>query len=81
MVKETGCPVCCNKLDAATAMHEPAEPTPGDLTVCIYCASFLQFTDDLDVRPLTESQVGELPDYARIDLQRVRRAILATRKP
>lgn len=72
------CPVCDAKLDAATSVGDgECAPDPTDsLTVCAYCASFLQLTNDYDLRLLTLEQIGELPDVTRIELQRIRRAIL-----
>lgn len=37
------CPLCDHRLDAASALDSDAAPTPGDLTVCISCASPLVF--------------------------------------
>jgi hypothetical protein len=52
-----------------------AVPEPGDMSVCIGCASFLQFNDDLTVRLMTDADVAELPDDIRIQAMRARRVI------
>lgn len=37
------CPYCEARLDAASHTTEKIAPKPGDLTVCMYCASVLVF--------------------------------------
>ena len=76
-IQPSNCPVCLKQFDAATSPFGDSAPTPGDLTVCIYCASFLIFEQDLRLRLMTEQEIGELPDEARIQIMRVRRAIKA----
>lgn len=41
------CPRCGKNLDAATAPFAPVRPQPGDVTVCFYCATVLEFTEDM----------------------------------
>jgi hypothetical protein len=52
-----------------------ALPDVGDLSVCAYCFSFLQFDEHFALNVLTDAEVGALPDYARIGLQRLRRVL------
>ena len=40
------CPTCKTKLDAATNITEDTAPAAGDITVCAYCTSLLEFKDD-----------------------------------
>jgi hypothetical protein len=68
------CPVCQHLIDAATAVDDsPGEPEPGDLTVCVECTSFLQFTDTMQVRLMSDKEIEHLPDLTRIWLMRARR--------
>ena len=50
------CPGCGTALDGATAVDlSGVMPTPGDLTVCLYCAAPLEFAageSGLELRPL-----------------------------
>lgn len=46
----TKCPVCTKVLDAATSTTGNHKPGPGDVTICIYCQTWLRFTDDLGLR-------------------------------
>ena len=41
---EMRCPSCHASLDAARAPDGRRKPKPGDVTVCGYCQSVLQFT-------------------------------------
>lgn len=59
----TYCPICSHKIDAATAVNKTGEyatPTAGDVTVCIRCANWLIFRDDLSMRPITQEERREL---------------------
>jgi len=40
------CPVCGNTIDRS-AHIEPEPPGPGDLTVCLYCETVLEFTKEM----------------------------------
>lgn len=48
--KVTPCPVCDAPIDAAMSVHEPATPSPGDMTLCMYCLTWLTFDDDMSLR-------------------------------
>jgi len=75
------CPACGHLLDAdGVALGEDARPTPGDVSVCMYCTSFLVFEPDLSRRAMTDDEVGELPDDVRMELIRVRRTIKSMKK-
>jgi hypothetical protein len=58
------CPVCESKLDAATATDDDnVVPKSGDVTICIYCTSVLEFTDDMTVEQIDVKSVEpELQD-------------------
>jgi hypothetical protein len=71
MTRETAlptcrCPYCEHRFDAATSIGSDAVPKPGDLTLCISCASPLVFTATLTARkPLP----GEIPsDHPILDM-------------
>ena len=72
---EQACPVCQLKLDAATDLSGNGVPKEGDLTLCVGCASFLVFGPNLQLREMSMLEIAELPDEARIELQRMRKAI------
>jgi len=75
-VKTTTCPACSHVLEEASAVDgKPTAPVPGDLSVCLYCARLLQFTEDLDVRVMTEADIAQLPNKTRIEVQLTQWAI------
>lgn len=57
----TCCPVCGMKVSAATSTEGDHKPTPGDLSVCAYCATPLVFTDGLKLRKMTDLDMLALP--------------------
>jgi len=66
------CPNCGKDIDSATGMDKGVPPNPGDLSVCLYCASFLVFNDDLSVRMITLEEVGDLAVEERSQLVMIR---------
>jgi hypothetical protein len=55
------CPVCRAVVDGATAVDgSDAQPAAGDITVCVYCARVLVFTED----GLRQPTMDELEDLA-----------------
>lgn len=63
---ENACPNCQHRLDTITAvdgLDEALVPQPGDLTICLYCATPLTFTEAGSLRHLT------LVDWQEIDLE------------
>ena len=71
----TACPMCNHQLDAATCTTGDHKPAPGDLTVCIECATILEFDPDLSVRVVGPSVLAALDDDTRAHLALVRAAI------
>lgn len=66
LTKECKCPSCGGKLDAASCMSRPkGKPSPGDISVCLYCGQALQFTNDLGVAVLPDKELEALHPDAR----------------
>lgn len=60
------CPLCNYQLDGASGIDHNDTPDPGDLGVCISCASPLVYTDNLTLRVMTRKELDELhPDNKR----------------
>ena len=74
------CPKCGHTLDACTGIGHENSPSPGDLTLCIKCAAYLQFDDDLKLVTFPEEQLLDLDDETRITLTRGRRLITQREK-
>lgn len=75
---QSNCPSCGKPLDAATFImgdENVKTPEDDDLTVCIYCRSFLKFYDGLKLRLMTQQEIAELPDKIRNMLIRTRQII------
>jgi hypothetical protein len=53
------CPKCETVLDGATDLDgKGVAPSPGDITMCIYCHTVMEFTDDMQ---FAEFDVTTLP--------------------
>jgi hypothetical protein len=68
------CPYCGKMNDAASAPGEQA-PRPGDLGVCLTCASPLIYDDNLRTRALTEDDWRELTEENKEELRQYQRAV------
>lgn len=65
---ETTCPVCGKILDGASTMSSGGRPKGGDISVCIYCARVLVFTDTLELRKPTPAEYTtfmQMPEVRR----------------
>ena len=55
------CPVCDKQLDAATNAEDiDAAPKAGDISVCIYCHTLLEFNEDLTLRLCSQAVFNSL---------------------
>ena len=76
------CPVCDEKLDGATVIdNDHATPKPGDISVCWRCTSFLTYTNDMNLRLLTELEVYGLDAHAKALMIEMRKRIKDYQKP
>ena len=74
-LKETTCPVCHHRINGARAI-EPGKsiiPRKGDLTMCIYCTTFLSYIDGYQLREMTDEEVADLPHESKMLLLKARR--------
>lgn len=54
-VKPSPCPNCGNINDGATVTQgEDVLPKPGDICVCIYCAKFAVYDEQLELAKMSE---------------------------
>jgi hypothetical protein len=72
------CPACGADLEASTSVNGDYHPKPGDLSMCVYCTSFLCFTQGLALRMATEAELAELDDDSRNLLLRSRKDFAST---
>lgn len=75
--KPSTCPTCMTTLDAVTGMTDPdAMPEPGDVTVCFYCTTVLEYAEDMtlqivDIKTL-EPEVRDVIAMAMVHMQSAR---------
>jgi hypothetical protein len=68
-VPSSPCPFCGADLDHAFSAAD-ATPSPGDLSVCIVCASALVFDDALHLQPLSPAEFAGLDSELQDALRR-----------
>ena len=54
------CPNCGKWVDGATGVSADARPSPGDISICIYCSHLSAYADDLTLRHLTDEEMIEI---------------------
>lgn len=74
-IGEQRCPACGHAVNAAADVGgEQHAPKPGDVSVCIYCAELLVFTED-SLRLPTQ---GEMADFRRTPrIMRAKAAVIS----
>jgi hypothetical protein len=74
------CPSCGKHADNASS-EDQKKPGPGDIAVCLFCATMCVFNDDMTLRELRGDEYIALPAEARMQLIRYRMAaVQAIRK-
>ena len=68
------CPVCGYRVEAASTPHQTT-PSPGDITVCMACASVSRFDDDLRLRTMTQREIFDLHPDNQDEILLVQRGI------
>lgn len=74
------CPSCGTNLTHAAALGATERPKAGDLTVCAYCATPLEWTPDLELRALAPSELVQLRLFEPEAAALVDRAVRAIRE-
>jgi hypothetical protein len=72
------CPICAEKVDAASTISEPgifAQPQPGDYIACIHCGGWLKFGPKLDLLRLSEQDILAMSDEEHDALWAVTKAV------
>lgn len=70
------CPQCGTVLDAQTSLEGRLTPKPGDVTVCVYCTTFLQFDEYLFLRILTDDEFEKLERVEKDQLNAIRKFVV-----
>jgi hypothetical protein len=72
--RESPCPNCGKRIDAATPVKEIEPPRPGDYSICFYCGEWLIFTET-GVRVASEDDIREMSPQNFSLLERLRKAL------
>jgi len=76
-MKENACPDCGKLLDRATNVSgSNEEPSPGDITICNRCGSFLTFAQDLSLELLDPEEFNELDEEFKNQLLKIQEYII-----
>lgn len=68
------CPVCDHIIDAASAVDASgAHPSPGDVSICAECTSYLMYNDDLSSHVITVDEFVTLPSDIIYELTAARK--------
>lgn len=78
IVNGTDCLSCGKHLDACSGVETGGRtPSPGDITICLYCGHLMAFSDTLGLRELTSAEAKEIAGDPRIlAVQKARREVL-----
>lgn len=76
MLPITFCPCCGHTLDCATPVDGVmTPPQEGDLSVCINCATPLQFDANLKLVALSDDEMAQLPPLSAIELRQAVKSV------
>lgn len=56
----SACKACGKPNDSATSISADIKPTPGDVSICLYCGHVTVFDDDLTLREPTSKEMHEI---------------------
>jgi transcription initiation factor IIE alpha subunit len=56
------CPNCNYQIDCASAVEGNEAPNPHDVSICINCGEWLEYSDDMALIRITERAIKELSD-------------------
>lgn len=76
--KVNTCLRCESKLDGASGINQAHIPTPGSISICIYCGNIAIFGDDMQLCPMTQEEKLEIEQLPEI--RKVKEAIEVTNK-
>jgi len=71
------CPVCGHNLDSEIWVTGDKDPQPGDISICYYCASANEFTENLNLKNITVHDFKLLDDATKSTILSILREILS----
>ncbi len=75
---ECACLVCAAPLDSCNT-QSGGTPSPGDLSLCVYCGNIAAFGDDLQLRAIPQEEYRALPENIRIEIEGARAIIRSSK--
>lgn len=62
VIEKNKCPSCGELIDANTNIdgNKEVTPGPGDLSLCIYCATMLEYEDNLTLKVLQREKLNRI---------------------
>jgi len=70
--KAVKCPVCEYQMDAHTSLSDPNDvPEENSLSICNKCLSVNVYTEDLDLRAITQTELNLMPKEHRASLEQI----------
>ena len=70
------CPRCRAVLDGWTEMEPGEGPRPGDVTVCVYCSTVLQYTKNFGLKRASAETIAKFT----LELSRAQRVLKEKRE-
>jgi hypothetical protein len=74
------CPACLKLVDAATSMAKDAQPKKGDLTICVYCGTLLQFGEFMRLSALSDEELRQLDEETQRELLHAQKVLRLLKK-
>ena len=72
-IKKSDCLSCGKTLDAAKGVDGAVRPTPGSISICLYCGHIAAYAKNLALRELTDKEIIEVAgNPAIIAIQKAR---------
>lgn len=69
----SNCPSCGKLLSGATSLNEEdALPSPGDISVCMDCATILKFDNDLRLVAISNEEFAGYPEDIKKTVKKAR---------
>lgn len=59
-LEPTACPYCHEKIDCSTGVLKDMPPSPGDISICLYCGEPSKFDDQLQMVKLESSELADV---------------------
>lgn len=74
---DTACPCCGGLITGCSDLDNAGPPRVGEMAVCIFCASLLQYQPGGTMRAVTKPEVAAMAPEQRAIVERTQRAVRA----